>query len=68
MDAASKMTARTVIHSNGLARRVLLNQPPGFRRGTDPVPAIDGVTRAVERVLRNSKNDVIERAMRRNPN
>lgn len=62
------MTARTVIHSNGRAYRVLLTQPPHFRRGADPVPAIDGVTRAVDRVLRNAKNDVIERSQRRNPN
>ena len=61
------MTARTVIHSNGKARRVLLTQPPSYRRGAGPVPAIDDVTRAVERVLRNAKDDVIERSQRRNP-
>ena len=61
------MSARTVIYSNGRAYRVLLTQPPSYRRGTDPVPAIDAVTRAAERVLRNAKDDVIERSQRRNP-
>ena len=49
MDAPSKMTTRTVLRSNGRAYRVLLSQPPSYRRGADPVPAIDDVTRAVAR-------------------
>lgn len=61
------MTARTVIHSDGRAYRVLLSQPPSYRRGTDPVPAIDTVARAAETALRNAKDDVIERSKRRNP-
>ena len=41
MDAASKMTARTVIHSNGRAYRIALTQPPHFRKGQDAAPAAD---------------------------
>lgn len=47
------MTARTVIHSDGRARRVLLTQPPSYRRGADPVLAVDSVIHAVDKALRN---------------
>ena len=60
-------TARTVIHSNGRAYRVAFKQPLGFRRGTDPLPAIDPVARAANTALRSSKSEVLERSMRRNP-
>lgn len=48
MDPPSKMTARTVLQSNGKPRRFVLSQPPHFRTGKDgPVfkdkAAIDAV-------------------------
>ena len=57
MDAPSKMTARTVIQSNGKPRRFVLSQPPHFRTGQDgPVfkdkAAIDAV-----QALRRSDNE-----------
>ena len=61
------MTARTVIYSNGRAYRVLLNQPPHFRRGRDTEPVTDLVIRATETALRSSKAEVLERSQRRNP-
>lgn len=51
------MTARTVLRSNGRAYRVLLNQPPSYRRGTDPVPAIDTVALDAVRALKRCDTD-----------
>ena len=60
------MTARTVIHSNGRAYRVLLNQPPSYRRGTDTLPAVDQLILDTEKALRDSSNARYDhRGMRR---
>ena len=61
------MTTRTVLRSNGRAYRVLLSQPPSYRRGADPVLAVDSVIHAVDKALRNSKAEVLDRSARRNP-
>ena len=51
------MTARTVIHSNGRAYRTLLSQPPSYRRGSEPVVAIDPAVRAAVKALRYSNDE-----------
>lgn len=51
------MTARTVIRSNGRAYRVLLNQPPHFRKGQDAAPAVDTVARDAVRALQACDSD-----------
>lgn len=61
------MSVRAVLHSDGKARRVLLTQPPSYRRGADPVLAVDSVIHAVDKALRNSKAEVLDRSARRNP-
>ena len=61
------MTTRTVLRSNGRAYRVLLSQPPHYRRGRDTEPVADPVIRATETALRSSKAEVLERSQRRNP-
>ena len=48
------MTTRIVIHSSGKARRVLLNQPPHFRRGAEPAPVVDVLLKSIDKVLGES--------------
>lgn len=54
MDTPSKMTARTVIHSNGRAYRIALTQPPHFRKGQDAELAIDRVAAAAAQAVRSA--------------
>lgn len=57
------MTARTVLHSNGRARRVVLKQPPHFRTGHIDAPAADHTARAADRAIRESQFECLDRAM-----
>lgn len=61
MDAPSKMTARTVIHSNGRAYRVALSQPPRFRTGLAAAPAVDAVERDAVRAIAASQFEAREK-------
>lgn len=45
------MSTRTVIRSDGRAYRVLLSQPPHFRKGQDAAPAVDTVARDAVRAI-----------------
>lgn len=53
----ASVQARSVIRSDGLARRALLNQLPGFRRGQDAAPAVDTVARDAVRALQICDNE-----------
>lgn len=55
------MTARTVLRSNGRAYRVLLNQPPHFRKGQDAAPAVDAVERDAVRAIAASQFEAREK-------
>ena len=55
------MTARTVLRSNGRAYRVLLSQPPHFRKGQDAAPAVDAVERDAVRAITNAQFEVREK-------
>lgn len=55
------MSARTVIRSNGRAYRVLLNQPPHFRKGRDAAPAVDAVERNAVRAITNAQFEAREK-------
>ena len=55
------MTARTVLRSNGRAYRVLLNQPPHFRKGQDAAPAVDAVERDAVRAITNAQFEAREK-------
>ena len=55
------MSARTVLHSNGRAYRVLLNQPPHFRKGQDAAPAVDAVERNAVRAITNAQFEAREK-------
>ena len=60
MDAPSKMTTRTVLRSNGRAYRVLLSQPPHYRKGRDADPVIDTVALDAVRALQSCDTDRAE--------
>ena len=51
------MTARTVIQSSGLARRVVLKQPPHFRTGRMDAPAADRAADDAVRALQTCDSD-----------
>lgn len=57
MDAPSKMTARTVIGSNGKPRRCVLTQPPGFRTGSDAPAPKDRAAAGAALALSHARDD-----------
>ena len=61
MDAPSKMTARTVLQSNGKPRRLVLLQPPHFRKGQDAAPAVDRAALDAVRAIVDSQFDAREK-------
>ena len=61
MDTPSKMSARTVIRSNGRAYRIALTQPPHFRKGRDAAPAVDRAALDAVRAIVDSQFDVREK-------
>lgn len=56
------MTARIVLQSNGKPRRMLLSQPPGYRNGTDPAPAVCPIERGIDIALRNADRERAQRS------
>ena len=55
------MTTRTVLRSNGRAYRVLLSQPPHYRKGRDADPVIDTVARDAVRAIADSQFEAREK-------
>ena len=56
------MSARTILRSNGRAYRVLLNQPPHFRKGRDAAPAVDAVERDAVRAIAASQFELRDKS------
>ena len=52
-----RVSAATVIQSNGKPKRFVLTQPPGYRRGSDALPVVGALAQGTAKALANARND-----------
>ena len=50
-------TSRTVIRAGGQLHRMVLKQPPGYRRGTDARPTTDRAAAGAAQALNHARDD-----------